>query len=92
MITKGRKKQLVPIFPSFPIPGHRERLYCRITHLAIEEMRATGRTYIALGDRNTAKGKLFLKLADEVESRQLQFATDELVKEVTENLLTEGQI
>lgn len=92
LIVKDGKRQLVPIFPSFRVPGRRERLYCRITRLYPNEMRSTGRHYVELGDKNAAKGKILLTLADEVESRQLQFATDDLVKEVTETLLVSGQL
>lgn len=82
----------VPEFPSFEIVGQRERLYCRRSRITPSEMRAIGRSYLKLGAENTAKGKILLALADEVESKGLTTATDDLLKQVVETLVATKQL
>lgn len=82
----------VPEFPSFAIAGQRERLYCRRSRVTPSEMRAIGRSYLKLGAENTAKGKILLALADEVESKGLTTATDDLLKQVVETLVAAKQL
>lgn len=92
VITIAGKPYRVPEFPSFALAGQRERLYCRVTRVTPAEMRAIGRSYLKLGAENTAKGKILLALADEVESKGLTTATDDLLKQVVETLVAAKQL
>jgi len=47
---------------------------------------------LKLGAQNTAKGKILMVLADELESKGIKEATDELVKQVVEALANKGEI
>ncbi len=92
VIKFGNAYQRMPVFVSFPMPGKRERPYCRLTRLTVNELRASARAYLRLGAQNTAKGKILMVLADEVESKGLQYGTDELLKQVVESLGIKGEI
>jgi hypothetical protein len=92
VIKFGNAYQRMPVFVSFPMPGKRERPYCRLTRLTVDELRASARAYLRLGAQNTAKGKILMVLADEVESKGLKCGTDELLKQVVESLGVKGEI
>ena len=92
VFTIGGNSYRVPEFPSFAIAGQRERLYCRRSRITLGEMRAIGRSYLKLGAENTAKGKILLALADEVESKGLTTGTDDLLKQVVETLVANKQL
>lgn len=92
VITIAGKPYRVPEFPSFAVAGQREHLYCRVTRVTPAEMRAIGRSYLKLGAQNTAKGKILLTLADEVESKGLKVATDDLLKQVVQTLAGKHEI
>lgn len=91
-IKFGNIYQRMPEFVSIPMPGKRERPYCRLTRLTADELRASARAYLRLGAQNTAKGKILMVLADEIESQGLKTGTDELLKQVVESLATKGEI
>lgn len=92
LIKFGNIYQRMPEFASFPMLGKRERAYCRLTRLTADELRASGRAYLKLGAQNTAKGKILMVLADEIESKGLKSGTDDLLKQVVEELATKGEI
>jgi len=72
------------------LPGGK-RIYARITSLTPQEMRIAGNSYLHLGKKNIAKGRILLALADEVEQSGAQ-PTDDLLKKVAEELAQKGQI
>lgn len=92
VIKFGNIFQRMPEFVSFPVAGKRERPYCRLTRLTIDELRASARAYLRLGAQNTAKGKILMVLADEIESKGLKYSTDELLKDVVKELAIKGEI
>jgi hypothetical protein len=92
VIKFGNRYQPMPEFVSIPMAGQRERLFCRLTRLTADELRVSARAYLKLGAQNTAKGKILMVLADELESKGIKEATDELVKQVVEALANKGEI
>lgn len=92
VIKFGNRYQLMPEFVSIPMAGQRERLFCRLTHLTADELRISARAYLKLGAQNTAKGKILITLADELEAKKLTYATDDLLKQVVESLAAKQQI
>lgn len=91
-IIFGNIYQPMPEFASIPIAGQRERQFCRLKRMTPDDLRASARAYLKLGAQNVAKGKIFLRLADELESKGLKESTDELLKQVVEILATKGEI
>lgn len=91
-IKFGNIYQLMPEFVSIPVAGQRERLFCRLTRLTADELRLSARAYLKLGAQNTAKGKILMVLADEIESKGLKSGTDQLLKQVVESLVAKGDI
>lgn len=92
VIKFGNIFQRMPEFVSFPVAGKRERPYCRLTRLTADELRASARAYLRLGAQNTAKGKILMVLADEIESKGLKTSNDELLKQVVKELAGKGEI
>jgi len=72
------------------LPGGR-CVYVRVTSMTIQEMRVAGNSYLHLGEKNMAKGKILLTLADKVEQENVQ-PTDDLLKEVAIELRAKGEI